>query len=603
MKKSKQLAFVLLLTGFLILSAQVYGQASLAGENIIDTIEIDGTLYTCVRDAMKEDQWYYIPNSPRLVENKIDGKMVPKFTLVRFQYKEGTRFVEGGVLQFEVNMALPPKVVGKLKDKVAKYIDEKARNIRLGALPFSKARVHVYSPLGELFVSATPTEGIAPNIATGSIPFSIRLEGAAAADIMSALVEKGQGGVPVVIDFEYSGITPPVAGLYATVDMKKMYKHFEKNEKSRWKVGGWFWSASRTRDITTIREVIKASGSVKFSILQSDDPKVQENMDSFQGWIMEQIAKDLLVLDTPPPKFDPAKAETPGSGWFGGGGSSVSIRDVRQDILVNKKYSAEVRRTVTRHSSGGALIGIGTYSEDIRNQLVFDVPKGVWDKVFYTMPSVTADPSVGIKTVKLEIDIKTNKGYKERDAAQYDPDLGSWTYGDDYVSMMSWGLKGLAAANEQKELKIHTKMTVTAKNRYASGPDTRIFESEIPAFDGKSFVAMPTDSMYAYMIFADSLSFNVVDPDSNLTAVSIMMTVKDAAGKTKRVRFLVRPTTRDPYVDPIGFLVPEDAREVKAAISFQRKGARAVQWSYNGKNLIGSEYDGWLFLDDSMWQE
>ncbi len=109
MKKSKQLAFVLLLTGFLILSAQVYGQASLAGENIIDTIEIDGTLYTCVRDAMKEDQWYYIPNSPRLVENKIDGKMVPKFTLVRFQYKEGTRFVEGGVLQFEVNMALPPK--------------------------------------------------------------------------------------------------------------------------------------------------------------------------------------------------------------------------------------------------------------------------------------------------------------------------------------------------------------------------------------------------------------------------------------------------------------------------------------------------------------
>lgn len=146
-------------------------------------------------------------------------------------------------------------------------------------------------------------------------------------------------------------------------------------------------------------------------------------------------------------------------------------------------------------------------------------------------------------------------------------------------------------------------MTVTAKNRYASGPDTRTFESEIPAFDGKSFVAMPTDTMYAYMIYADSLSFNVVDPDSNLLAVSIMMTVKDGAGKSKNVRFMVKPTERDPYVDPIGFLVPEDAREVKARISFLRKGAGQVQWSENDENLIGGEYDGWLFLDDSMWQE
>jgi len=67
--------------GLLVFSAQVYGQASLAGENILDTIDIDGTLYTCVRDAMKEEQWYYIPNSPRLVEHKVNGKMIPKFTL------------------------------------------------------------------------------------------------------------------------------------------------------------------------------------------------------------------------------------------------------------------------------------------------------------------------------------------------------------------------------------------------------------------------------------------------------------------------------------------------------------------------------------------
>ena len=163
---------VLLCIGLLSLTAQVHGQASLAGENILDTIDIGGTLYTCVRDALKEEQWYYIPNAPRLVEHRVKGKMIPKFTLVRYQYKEGGRFVEGGVLQFEVNMALPPSVVGKLKESIAKRIDKKANEISLGALPFSSARLHVYSPIGELFTSATPTEGIAPNVATGSIPFS-----------------------------------------------------------------------------------------------------------------------------------------------------------------------------------------------------------------------------------------------------------------------------------------------------------------------------------------------------------------------------------------------------------------------------------------------
>jgi len=595
---------LLFIIGLLVFSGQVYGQASLAGENMLDTIDIDGTLYTCVRDALKEDQWYYIPNAPRLVEHKVKGKMIPKFTLVRYQYKEGGRFIEGGVLQFEVNMALPPNVVNKLKDNIAKRIGKKARDISLGALPFSSARLHVYSPIGELFTSATPTEGIAPNVATGSIPFSFKLEGAAAADIMSALVGKGQGGVPVVVDFDYAGITPPVAGLYADVDMKKLYAHFEKNEKTRRSFGCWFWRGSSTTDVTTIRETIKATGSIKFSELQSDDERAQETMDQFRDWVLERISKDLLILETPPPKFDPAKAELSGGGWFGGSSHAVSVRDVKQNILVKRHYSSEVRRTVTRHSVGGSLIGIGNYPEDIRKQLVFDVPQGNWDKVFYTMPTVTTDPSVGIRTVKLEIGILSGNKEKQRDAAQYDPKFGDWKYGNDYISMMSWGLKGLAAANEQEDLKIHTKLTVTSKAPYATGPDTRIFESEIPAFDGKSFVAMPTDTMYAFMIFADSLSFNAVDPDSNLTAVSIAMTVTDANNRRKTARYLIKPTERDPYAEPIGFLVPEDAKSVKANISFMRSGERPVKWSENGENLLDMpEYGGWLFLDDNMWKE
>ena len=592
---------VLFCFALLAFTGQVYSQASLAGENILDTIDIDGTLYTCVRDALKADQWYYIPNSPRLVEHKVKGKMIPKFTLVRYQYKEGGRFIEGGVLQFEINMALPPNVVGKIKDSIAKRIGKKAKEISLGALPFSSARLHVYSPIGELFTSATPTEGIAPNIATGSIPFSFKLEGAAAADIMSALVGKGQGGVPVVIDFDYAGITPPVAGLYADVDMKKLYAHFERNEKTRRSFGCWFWRGSSTTDTTTIRETIKATGSITFSELQSDDERAQETMDQFRDWVLERISKDLLVLETPPPKFDPANAKLSGGGWFGGSSHAVSVRDVKQNILVKRHYSSEVRRTVTRHSVGGSLIGIGNYPEDIRNQLVFDVPQGNWDKVFYTMPTVTGDPSVGIEKVELEIGILTDSGEKQKQAAAYDPTFGDWKFGNDYISMMSWGLKGLAAASEQEDLKIHTTLKVVSQAPYMLGRDTRTFESEIPAFDGKSFVAMPTDTMYAFMIFADSLSFQAFDPESTLKSVTVAMTID----RRKTVRFNIVPGRGDSYIEPIGFLVPEDAKSVTADIIFRLSEApRMVKWSQNRKNLLDMpEYAGWLFLDDSMWKE
>ncbi len=122
--------------------------------------------------------------------------------------------------------------------------------------------------------------------------------------------------------------------------------------------------------------------------------------------------------------------------------------------------------------------------------------------------------------------------------------------------------------------------------------------------DGKSFVAMPTDTMYAFMIFADSLSYKVIDPDSNLTAVSIAMTVTDANNKRKIVRYMIKPTEREPYAEPIGLLVPEDAKSVTADITFQRSGERPVKWSENRKNLLDMpEYAGWLFLDDSMWKE
>src|SRR5688500_12456949 len=82
------LILVFLLSGVVINT--VHGQASLLTEDIIDDIPVkpggdEKKAYsvTVVRDAYQRDQWYYVPNAPRLVERVIDGKRYPEFALVK----------------------------------------------------------------------------------------------------------------------------------------------------------------------------------------------------------------------------------------------------------------------------------------------------------------------------------------------------------------------------------------------------------------------------------------------------------------------------------------------------------------------------------------
>src|ERR1043165_4978880 len=86
------LLFILLLLSCLG-TTRIYAQASLLTEDIIDDIKVKpggdekkAYTVTVVRDAFQREQWYYVPNAPRLVERIINGKRYPEFALVKYQY-------------------------------------------------------------------------------------------------------------------------------------------------------------------------------------------------------------------------------------------------------------------------------------------------------------------------------------------------------------------------------------------------------------------------------------------------------------------------------------------------------------------------------------
>jgi hypothetical protein len=84
-------------------------QASLASEDIINSLKVGDESFTVVRDAVQRDQWYFIPDRPRLFEKKTGNVTTPEFALLKYQFKDpanAANLLEGGVLQFSASLDL-----------------------------------------------------------------------------------------------------------------------------------------------------------------------------------------------------------------------------------------------------------------------------------------------------------------------------------------------------------------------------------------------------------------------------------------------------------------------------------------------------------------
>jgi hypothetical protein len=80
-------AFLALAIALVICPRAAQAQASLAAEDIIDEVPVKiGNAvekFTVIRDAIQTDQWYYVPDQPRIAERVMSsGQREPEFALV-----------------------------------------------------------------------------------------------------------------------------------------------------------------------------------------------------------------------------------------------------------------------------------------------------------------------------------------------------------------------------------------------------------------------------------------------------------------------------------------------------------------------------------------
>ncbi|HNW37143.1 MAG TPA: hypothetical protein PKM25_19535, partial [Candidatus Ozemobacteraceae bacterium] len=157
MKNLGRLLFLVVGIMVIFSSPAVLAQASLADGDTSDfTITVDGHTehVTCIQDAVKTGQWYYVPSKIRL-DTMMDAttrKDVPVFSLVKYQAKDPEdpqKLLEGGILQCAVNLALPAGALDQLKKQIGEQTGKKPTEVLLSPLAMVDAKLTVWGPGGE----------------------------------------------------------------------------------------------------------------------------------------------------------------------------------------------------------------------------------------------------------------------------------------------------------------------------------------------------------------------------------------------------------------------------------------------------------------------
>ena len=187
-------------------ASRVWAQASLAAEDKIDEIPVKLNTgltesFTVIRDAMIPEQWYYVPDRPRLFVRQAESGPEPDFALIRYQFKDPSNpqaLLEGGLLQFAANLAIPPEAISQLTKVIGDKHNIPENKLRLAALPIKQSNVAIYLPKeGELLAEASQGAGIAPTFATQKMVFMVPFT-RIGSDVYDELVN-GNTGIPVVI--------------------------------------------------------------------------------------------------------------------------------------------------------------------------------------------------------------------------------------------------------------------------------------------------------------------------------------------------------------------------------------------------------------------
>ena len=515
-------------------------QASIAAENIIDTVsfsytDVTGTKQkedvTLLRDERDVKQWYYVPSKPVLVTTYVGDKAIPQFSLLTYDYKEpGSQNISSaGLLNFSARLSLPSEaneaMLAAAKEAVAKKQGTAiASNMRIAALPINKAAVAVYAGDGKLVGTAEGT-GTAPTFASQAMAFSIPLTQLGAA-VFDDLV-KGTTGVRTAVAFSYNGITPK-CGYRITTDYSRARDFYSKNEKiaARASYYGWF-GGSYNKDATDIRDALIQEGALKTEILASNEC-APERLDALMQPILKRINDQVLATFKPPEKIDPTVAGTPSTGgYFGGVGYSVAVKKLTELTILKETVNFEQAAIVERNTVAQGFIGIGSYSEDIRKQLITVVDGSINSGVYFALPQVPE----GIERVDMTVSLRAGDKTYASSSFQYTRTANAWKslQTGSSTERISFSTKGVEqelgkVAIEDAQLRVN-KVLRTTQQESASIIDDAKLSNAVMALDLQR-------GFYGVRISPSAISFSELGGD-----FARIQVIAKAGNKTKSYVF------------------------------------------------------------------
>lgn len=518
--RAATLGYLLLLSTVLSVNGTAQAQTSIAAENIVDTVafsylDASGTMQeadvTIVRDERETEQWYYVPSKPILVTSTIGGKAVPEFTLLIYDYPDPTNsqtILRGGILNFSARLSLPPEALSAMmaaaKEAIAKRKGQGvADTIRIAALPINSARVSIYS--NDKLVGMAEGTGTAPTFASQTMAFSLQLNQLGTA-VFEELVES-PAGVRTAVEFKYNGMTPR-CGYEVKADYQQARDYYSKNEKfaARASYYGLF-SGSASSEYTDIRDALEQSGALKIKVLASNDCP-PERLDTLMQPILKRINDQVLETFRPPDAIDPAQAGTPSTdGFFGGAGYAVAVKQVSQLKKLSETISFEQATIVERTTVAQGFIGIGSYPESTRKDLVIVVDGTISPGTYLAFPQV---PN-GIDRVDLDVRLSAREEAFGTGQYQFLRQTNSWKNLQSGVvsDRISFSLAGIEQRFGKEALK-DARLRAT-KTLAASQDNVQVF-SNAPVAQGTAALDLQGE-LFGVRLSASALPFKQLGGD------------------------------------------------------------------------------------------
>jgi len=566
-----------------------FGQASLAAENIIDDVVVKvgsgSEVFTLFRDARNADQWYYVPNRPRLLEQSADGKLEPVFSLVRYQFadpQDAAKLVEEGILQFAATLSAPGDAVDAFKAAIKKRTG--SDNVRVSAIPFKSADVAMYSYAGadgksRLLSSSPYGSGLAPLFASQNMAFSLPLS-KMGTDVLDTLVN-GNTGLPVAVTFTFNALTPP-AGFKITVDYKQLFSHYSSDEHLRASASYYgLFGASYEKSVQQIRESLINNGDIKIEVIAGEQLTLAD-VDKYMQPILARINSELLEVAKPPEAITPAVAGQPsGGGWFGGAGYSVAVKDVNKTKQTKEVWDMRVQQIVERKTIAQGFMGLGAYPDDVKKKVVVVVPESKFKSAFMMLPLPAIAEELDISNIDFQVALKTGDGkILGSQVVQWMPG-GHWKdIGGNDRGVLVFPLAALAANDPSlKSAKFVTQIKITTPLQLLQ------FESTSSAFEGQRAMPGINGALFDVVeIDGSALSFKVLNPNGQLLSANAKLKVGpkiyNLVIKPKSVNGTWQPPAPTHVLLQSGASVP-----VSAQVTFQTI-AGLKGWRYNGSNFV-----------------